>query len=244
MIEAKKLQKEYRLGGQKIRVLDGLDLKVEPGESVAIVGASGAGKSTLLNLLAGLDEPTGGEVLFEGRRLGRLKESERAVLRNGKVGFIFQNYQLLPELTAMENVKVPIWINKAHDWFSTSLLGFLGHLALDFWRKPDVRDDDHCRELLTRVGLGERLEHRPPQLSGGEQQRVAVARALANRPAFVFADEPTGNLDKALGKNLMDLLLKLCEERRVTLVLVTHDSELARRMRRCLRLESGKLVSI
>jgi putative ABC transport system ATP-binding protein len=221
MIEARKLQKEYRLDGQHIRVLGGLDLKVEPGESVAIVGPSGAGKSTLLNLLAGLDEPTGGEIIFEDRPLGALAEGDRAVLRNRKVGFIFQSYQLLPELTAMENVKVPIWIDRA----------------------PGDEDDDYCRELLSRVGLGERLEHRPPQLSGGEQQRVAVARALANRPAYVFADEPTGNLDKSLGKNLMDLLLKLCEERRVTLVLVTHDSELARRMRRCLRLEGGKLVS-
>ena len=220
MIEARKLEKVYKLDGEVIRVLDGLDLTVEPGESLAVVGASGAGKSTLLNLLAGLDEPTGGEVVFEGRPLRAITQSERAVLRNRKVGFIFQSYQLLPELTALENVEVPIWVG----------------------RGLSENDEAHARELLRRVGLGERMEHKPGQLSGGEQQRVAVARALANRPAYVFADEPTGNLDHAMGKNLMDLLLKLCEEHRVTLVLVTHDQELARRMKRRLRLERGRLA--
>jgi len=222
MIEVKNLRKEYRMDGERITVLDGLDLKVEPGESLAVVGASGAGKSTLLNLLAGLDEPTGGEVLFEGRPLGAIAQSERALLRNRKVGFIFQSYQLLPELTALENVEVPIWVG--------------GPLSDE--------DEAHACELLRRVGLGGRMEHKPGQLSGGEQQRVAVARALANKPAYVFADEPTGNLDHATGKILMDLLLKLCEEHRVTLVLVTHDQELAGRMKRRLRLEKGKLAKI
>jgi len=222
MLEARNLQKVYRMDGETITVLGGLDLKVESGESLAIVGASGAGKSTLLNLLAGLDEPTGGEVEFEGRVLGSVSQAERSVLRNQKVGFIFQSYQLLPELTALENVEVPIWVG----------------------RRLGGDDEAHAKELLKKVGLGERMEHRPGQLSGGEQQRVAVARALANRPAYVFADEPTGNLDDAMGKNLMDLLLKLCEEHRVTLVLVTHDQELARRMKRRLRLENGKLVKI
>lgn len=210
------------MDGEKITVLDGLDLTVEPGESLAVVGPSGAGKSTLLNLLAGLDEPTGGQVVFEGRPLAIISEAERAVLRNRKVGFIFQSYQLLPELTALENVQVPNWVGRG-----------LG-----------AEDEAHAKELLQRVGLSERMEHKPGQLSGGEQQRVAVARALANRPAYVFADEPTGNLDHAMGKNLLDLLLNLCEENRVTLVLVTHDQELARRMKRRLRLEHGKLAKM
>ncbi len=222
MIEARKLEKVYEMDGEKITVLDGLCLTVEPGESLAVVGPSGAGKSTLLNLLAGLDEPTGGEVVFEGRSLGAVSQTERAILRNCKVGFIFQSYQLLPELTALENVEVPMWVASG----------------------LDEDDEAHARELLRRVGLGERMEHKPGQLSGGEQQRVAVARALANRPAYVFADEPTGNLDHAMGKNLLDLLLNLCEEHRVTLVLVTHDQELARRMKRRLRLENGKLAKM
>ena len=222
MIEARKLEKVYEMDGEKITVLDGLCLTVEPGESLAVVGPSGAGKSTLLNLLAGLDEPTGGEVVFEGRSLGAVSQTERAILRNSKVGFIFQSYQLLPELTALENVEVPMWVASG----------------------LDEDDEAHARELLRRVGLGERMEHKPGQLSGGEQQRVAVARALANRPAYVFADEPTGNLDHAMGKNLLDLLLNLCEEHRVTLVLVTHDQELARRMKRRLRLENGKLAKM
>lgn len=222
MIEARQLERVYEMEGEKITVLSGLDLKVDVGESLAVVGASGAGKSTLLNLLAGLDEPTGGEVLFEGRPLNRISQPERALLRNRKVGFIFQSYQLLPELTALENVQLPIWVG----------------------RRLNPADEDHARDLLRRVGLGERMEHKPGQLSGGEQQRVAVARALANRPGYVFADEPTGNLDHAMGKNLMDLLLKLCEEHRITLLLVTHDQELAGRMKRRLRLEKGKLVEI
>lgn len=220
MIEARNLKKEYRMDGEKITVLAGLDLRVESGETLAVVGASGAGKSTLLNLLAGLDEPSGGRILLEGRVLGEISQAERAILRNRKVGFIFQSYQLLPELTALENVLVPIWVGRA----------------------LTPKDEAHARDLLKRVGLAERMEHKPGQLSGGEQQRVAVARALANRPAYVFADEPTGNLDHAMGKNLMDLLLKLCEEHRVTLVLVTHDQELARRMKRRLRLDGGQLV--
>ena len=222
MIEARQLEKVYQMDGEKITVLNGLDLTVEPGESLAVVGPSGAGKSTLLNLLAGLDEPTGGQIVFEGRPLGAVSQAERAILRNRKVGFIFQSYQLLPELTALENVQVPIWVGRG--------------LAEE--------DEARARELLRRVGLAERMEHKPGQLSGGEQQRVAVARALANRPAYVFADEPTGNLDHAMGKNLLDLLLNLCEEHRVTLVLVTHDQELARRMKRRLRLEKGKLAKI
>ena len=222
MIEARKLNKEYKMDGEVIRVLRDLDLRVEPGESVGIVGPSGAGKSTLLNLLAGLDEPTGGEVVFEGRPLSALPPPQRAFLRNRKVGFIFQNYQLLAELTALENVKVPIWVG----------------------RGLNLEDERYVRELIGRVGLADRAEHKPGQLSGGEQQRVAIARSLANRPAYLFADEPTGNLDKEMGKNLLDLLLNLCEEHAVTLLLVTHDGALARCMKRCLRLESGKLVGM
>lgn len=198
-------------------ILDALSLEVEHGESVAIVGSSGAGKSTLLGLLAGLDSPSDGELTMFGQSLGDLDEDGRAALRAGRVGFVFQNFQLLPTLTAIENVMLPLELSPRQDVTAKS------------------------RQWLERVGLGARLDHLPKQLSGGEQQRVAVARAFVAEPDLVFADEPTGNLDEATGARIIDLLFTLNRESGTTLVLVTHDLELARRCDRALQLDNGRL---
>ena len=192
---------------------------MEPGETVAIVGPSGSGKTTLLGLLAGLDRPTGGRVLLDGTDLGALSEDDRARLRREKIGFVFQSFQLIPTLTARENVAVPL-----------DLAGDGGGAA-------------RADELLERVGLGGRGHHYPTQLSGGEQQRVALARAFIHRPAILFADEPTGNLDAATGARIIELMMELNRELGTTLVLVTHDLELAGRMRRVMRLADGAVVS-
>ncbi len=191
-----------------------------PGESVAILGQSGAGKSTLLGLLAGLDTPSGGELALFGRSLGELDEDGRAALRAGRVGFVFQNFQLLPTLTALENVLLPLELS------------------------PSPGAEARAREWLERVGLGERLDHLPKQLSGGEQQRVALARAFVTGAELVFADEPTGNLDPVTGERIIEALFALNREAGTTLVLVTHDHALARRCDRCLRLEGGRLVEM
>ncbi|GHB25355.1 ABC transporter ATP-binding protein [Salinicola rhizosphaerae] len=199
-------------------ILDALSLEVEHGESVAIVGSSGAGKSTLLGLLAGLDSPSDGELTMFGQSLGDLDEDGRAALRAGRVGFVFQNFQLLPTLTAIENVMLPLELSPRQDVTAKS------------------------RQWLERVGLGARLDHLPKQLSGGEQQRVAVARAFVAEPDLVFADEPTGNLDEATGARIIDLLFTLNRESGTTLVLVTHDLGLARRCDRALQLDDGRLL--
>lgn len=191
-----------------------------PGESVAILGQSGAGKSTLLGLLAGLDTPSGGEVSLFGQSLGTLDEDGRAALRAGRVGFVFQNFQLLPTLTALENVLLPLELS------------------------PSPGAEARAREWLERVGLGERLEHLPKQLSGGEQQRVALARAFVTGAELVFADEPTGNLDPVTGERIIEALFALNREAGTTLVLVTHDRALARRCDRCLRLAGGRLIEM
>ncbi|MGR2739576.1 ABC transporter ATP-binding protein [Billgrantia sp. Q4P2] len=220
ILHARQLSKQVVSGERRLTILSGLTLEVFPGESVAILGQSGAGKSTLLGLLAGLDEPSGGELALFGESLGKLDEDGRARLRAGRVGFVFQNFQLLPTLTALENVLLPLELSplpdaaaRAHDW-------------------------------LARVGLGERLEHLPKQLSGGEQQRVALARAFVTGAELVFADEPTGNLDQATGGRIIDLLFQLNREAGTTLVLVTHDHALAARCDRCLRLEEGQLIEL
>ncbi len=192
---------------------------MEPGETVAIVGPSGSGKTTLLGLLAGLDRPTGGRVLLDGTDLGALSEDDRARLRREKIGFVFQSFQLIPTLTARENVAVPL-----------DLAGSGGGAA-------------RADELLDRVGLGGRGHHYPAQLSGGEQQRVALARAFIHRPSILFADEPTGNLDAATGARIIELMMELNRELGTTLVLVTHDLELAGRARRVIRLADGAVVS-
>ena len=202
-----------------LTILHELSLDLKQGDSLAIVGASGSGKSTLLGLLAGLDLPSAGSVTLAGHDLGSLDEDRRAQVRAEHVGFVFQSFQLLDSLSALENVMLP--------------------LELDGRR--DARE--HARSLLERVGLGQRLSHSPRQLSGGEQQRVAIARAFAADPAVLFADEPTGNLDSHTGERISDLLFELNNERGTTLVLVTHDERLARRCHRQIRLDAGHLVT-
>ena len=203
--------------GAVLSILDGLSLRIGGGESVAIVGASGSGKTTLLSLLAGLDLPTSGEVRLAGTSLTGLDEDGRAALRAGRVGFVFQSFQLLAGMTALENVMLPAEL--------------AGHADAE----------QRARATLAQVGLGQRLGHYPHQLSGGEQQRVAIARAFAAEPHILFADEPTGNLDLATGMRIVDLLFELNRSRGTTLVLVTHDTELARRCSRVLTLREGRL---
>ncbi|MDR3417650.1 MAG: ATP-binding cassette domain-containing protein [Nevskia sp.] len=204
-------------GGDLLSILDGLSLRVLAGESVAIVGASGSGKTTLLSLLAGLDLPTAGEIRLDGRSLTELDEDGRARLRAGRVGFVFQSFQLLSGLTALENVMLP-----------AELAGY-------------ADAGPRARTVLERVGLGQRLDHYPHQMSGGEQQRVAIARAFAAEPHILFADEPTGNLDLVTGSHIIDLLFELNRSRGTTLILVTHDTALARRCGRVLTLNQGRL---
>jgi putative ABC transport system ATP-binding protein len=219
MLIADDLQKTYRSGGRPLSALQNVSFRVEPGETVAIVGPSGSGKTTLLGLLAGLDRPTGGRVMLDGTDLGALSEDDRARLRREKIGFVFQSFQLIPTLTARENVAVPL-----------DLAGTGGGAA-------------RADELLERVGLGGRGHHYPTQLSGGEQQRVALARAFIHRPSILFADEPTGNLDAATGARIIELMMELNREIGTTLVLVTHDLDLAGRARRVIRLADGAVVS-
>lgn len=218
MLEAKKLRKEVSSPEGTLTILDDVSLAVLAGESVAIVGASGAGKSTLLALLAGLDEPTRGEVWLDGLELSALDEDGRAAARAGRVGFVFQSFHLVPSLTALENVMLP----------------------LELAGRRDARDG--AREVLNRVGLGPRTGHYPRQLSGGEQQRVAIARAFVTSPAVLFADEPTGNLDARTGARVVQLLFDLNAASGTTLVLVTHDRELAGRCGRVIEIDAGRLV--
>ncbi|HET9682691.1 MAG TPA: ABC transporter ATP-binding protein [Gemmatimonadaceae bacterium] len=219
MLQAVRLTKEYQSGEQRLAVLRDVSFSVPDGAFVAIVGPSGSGKTTLLGLLAGLDTPTSGAVLLDGTDLARLSEDKRAQLRGAKVGFVFQSFQLIPTLTALENVQVPL----------------------------ELRGDDgapaRARELLARVGLADRAHHFPNQLSGGEQQRVAIARAFSNAPTLLFADEPTGNLDSDTGHHIVELLETLNRESGTTIVLVTHDLALARRAQRVIRLADGAVVS-
>lgn len=222
VIVAEGLGKTYRSGGRPLPVLQDVDLRVQEEERVAILGPSGSGKTTLLGLLAGLDIPTRGRVILDGQDISRLSEDERAAFRARNVGFVFQAFHLLPSLTALENVLVP--------------LELLGEAT-----GPERRE--RARGLLERVGLGDRMGHYPLQLSGGEQQRVALARAFATRPRILFADEPTGNLDQRTGATIIGLLDELNHEARTTLVMVTHDLELARRTPRVIRLDGGRLVS-
>jgi putative ABC transport system ATP-binding protein len=206
-----------RESGKTINILTGVNLEIKYAESVAIVGASGSGKSTLLGLLAGLDEASSGEIIIHQQRLSQLDEDQRAALRSESVGFIFQSFQLLPSLTALENVMFPLEL------------------------QGDAGAAEKARQLLDRVGLAERYAHYPRQLSGGEQQRVAIARAFVTQPQLLFADEPTGNLDKATGETIINLLFEMNREKQTTLVIVTHDDTLAQRCDRCLLLQDGKL---
>ena len=218
ILTARNLSKVVSSAEGKLTILHDLSLDLARGDSLAIVGSSGSGKSTLLGLLAGLDLPSGGEIVLLGHTLGSLDEDQRARVRAAHVGFVFQSFQLLDSLNALENVMLP--------------------LELDGRKDAGQR----ARELLERVGLGQRLTHYPRQLSGGEQQRVAIARAFAAEPDVLFADEPTGNLDTHTGERISDLLFELNRERGTTLVLVTHDERLAHRCQRQIRLESGHLI--
>lgn len=223
MIIARALEQTYMSGGRPLTVLKDIDLEIEARSAVAIVGPSGSGKTTLLGLLAGLDLPSAGSVTLDGQNLGELSEDERAALRAEKLGFVFQSFQLIPTLTALENVLVPIELQSGAPTNGTAA-------------------EARAQDLLVRVGLGDRGHHYPAQLSGGEQQRVGLARAFANRPKILMADEPTGNLDAVTGQNVIDLMVSLNQEEGTTLVLVTHDTELAARAHRIVRLSGGHIV--
>ena len=217
MIKTSQLIKRVSTAESELEILRGIDLEIKRGETAAIVGASGSGKSTLLGLLAGLDAPSSGEITLDGVNIVNLDEDERAILRSEKVGFVFQNFQLLPALTALENVMLPL-----------ELAGI-----------DDAREKSE--EFLSRVGLEERFHHYPRTLSGGEQQRVAIARAFASQPLILFADEPTGNLDTTTGATVVELLFGLNKEEGTTLVLVTHDNTLADRCQRKFTMTAGRL---
>ena len=220
LLEARDVRKSYVLGKRTLDVLRGVSVAIQRSEFVALRGASGAGKSTLLHLLGGLDSPNAGDIWFGGQNLSRMSQETRSRWRNEKVGFIFQANHLLPELDALENVCLPARMS----------------------RMPAAQAEARGRELLTRVGLAERLEHKPAELSGGEQQRVAIARALINSPELIIADEPTGNLDSKTGDEIMDLLLALRSERNTTLVIATHDERIAARAPKVFQLVDGQLA--
>jgi len=213
------LGKTYRSGTKEIHVLEDISFSIEEGETYSIVGPSGSGKTTLLGLCAGLDQPSSGAVHLCGSELSAMTEDARALLRNQKVGFVFQNFQLLPTLTALENVIVPMELQGVKNAANAGM------------------------DLLDKVGLADRFHHYPSQLSGGEQQRVAVARAFSNNPSILFADEPTGNLDSATGEKIIELLFNLNKERGTTLVIVTHDLELAQKTQTILKLKGGRIAA-
>lgn len=219
IVRATALTKQVDTGDNQLTILQDIYLEVNAGESIAVIGASGSGKSTLLGLLAGLDVPTSGQVCLDGEEIFLLDEDERAALRSRLLGFMFQSFQLLPALTALENVMLPLELSGVNDARQAA------------------------QELLERVGLGMRLKHYPRQLSGGEQQRVAIARAFVTQPKLLFADEPTGNLDSATGAQIIELMFELNRERGTTLVLVTHDEALSSRCSRQIRMASGRIIN-
>ena len=219
ILNVRNLRKTYTSGSKALTVLDDITFDIESGDTFAIVGPSGSGKTTLLGLCAGLDQPESGFIELCGSDLSAMSEDERALLRNNNVGFIFQDFQLLPTLTALENVSVPLELQGANNASKVAM------------------------ELLGKVGLAERSHHYPSQLSGGEQQRVALARAFSNSPSILFADEPTGNLDEETGEKVVQLLFDLNQEAGTTLVIVTHDLDLAKRNQHILRLKGGKIVT-
>jgi len=219
ILKIHELEKTYTSGSKELTVLSSISFEVTQGSVFSIVGPSGSGKTTLLGLCAGLDHPTSGTIELCGSNLHDLDEDERALLRNKEVGFVFQNFQLLPTLTALENIIVPLELQGEKNASKTGM------------------------ELLQKVGLEDRFDHYPSQLSGGEQQRVALARAFSNKPSILFADEPTGNLDEETGEKVIQLLFQLNKEAGTTLVIITHDLELANRTQQILRLKGGKIVS-
>ena len=217
MIKTENLCKTVAIASGELQILKGIDLEIKASESVAIVGASGSGKSTLLGLLAGLDEASSGAIYIDDKDITQMDEDSRAELRSEQVGFVFQSFQLLPSLTALENVMLPLEL------------------------KGVEAAEQQAREFLERVGLGERLQHYPKLLSGGEQQRVAIARAFAAKPRILFADEPTGNLDTDTGSHVIELLFELNREQGTTLILVTHEQRLAKRCQRIVHMHGGEL---
>lgn len=223
IVSADSITKTYLMGGRPLTVLKGVSVTVEPGETVAIIGPSGAGKSTLLHALGGLDQPTAGEVKFKDQSLYRLTPRERTLIRARHIGFVFQSYHLLPELDVLENVLLPT-------------------MAIWNLRRQRASHRERAEALLETVGLSGRLGHTPLELSGGEQQRVALARALMNDPELVLADEPTGNLDSVTGESILQCLFSMTKERRHTLILVTHNDEVAGRCDRVIRMKDGCVV--
>ncbi|HEX3890082.1 MAG TPA: ABC transporter ATP-binding protein [Verrucomicrobiae bacterium] len=219
-LSARALVKTYAMGKRTLEVLRGVDLTVARGEFLALRGASGAGKSTLLHLIGGLDSPNSGEIFFKKQNLAKFSEGELTQFRNRRVGFVFQAYHLLPELTALENVCLPARVA----------------------RISAAQTEKRGRDLLLRVGLKERAEHKPSELSGGEQQRVAIARALINEPELLLADEPTGNLDSKTGGEIIELLKNLCAEKQMTLVIATHDAKVAAHAQRVIELADGRIA--
>ena len=221
LLNLKNVIKQVKTGSDRLTILQGLDLQIKHAESLAIVGASGSGKSTLLGIMAGLDQPTAGEVWLNGQPLHELDEDQRAAVRAEGVGFVFQNFQLLPALTALENVSLPLEMSNQYS------LAECQNLA---------------QQWLDKVGLSQRVRHYPTQLSGGEQQRVAIARAFACQPNVLFADEPTGNLDRKTGKQIIDLLFELNQQNHTSLILVTHDEHLAQRCQRRIHIHDGAML--
>jgi putative ABC transport system ATP-binding protein len=221
LLNLKRVVKKVRTGSDELTILQGLDLQIKHGESVAIVGASGSGKSTLLGIMAGLDQASSGKIWLNGHPLHQLDEDQRAAVRADGIGFVFQNFQLLPALTALENVSLPLEMSGKHSLKQCRLL---------------------ASDWLDKVGLSHRLKHYPSQLSGGEQQRVAIARAFACQSSVLFADEPTGNLDRNTGNQVIDLLFELNQQNRTSLILVTHDQQLAQRCQRSICIHDGQIV--
>jgi ABC-type lipoprotein export system ATPase subunit len=221
LIELRDIHKTYSLGEVEVRALDGISLCIDRGEYVALMGASGSGKTTLMNTLGCLDHPTRGSYLLEGEEVVEMSSDERARLRNRKIGFVFQNFNLLSRTTALENVELPLLYRS---------------------RLRGSQRRERARQLLKKVGLESRADHHPAQLSGGQQQRVAIARALANEPAILLADEPTGNLDSRTSREVMELFGQLNRDDRITIVVVTHDQEIARHARRAIAIRDGQVI--